>query len=289
MWGIVIVYLLKGVGSYVSSYLMADVGQRVVMDLRNALYRHILGQSAGFFAHRTTGELMSRINNDVGQVQQAVSEAVGDLARESLSLVGFLGLMLYYDRGWVIVSSRARGDQFIRWCGWGARAADDAAPGAPRTFPSAGRGVNGPPHREGLRDRNPRSREVRQAGAQLFQPNEGDGGAGQPAAAMEIVGGIRWRRALSMAARDRRGPADHGEFASFFTAVFLIRPGEVCFRQRELQQAIAASERIFEMLDAPTEVKEQPERTPLAPFGTPSPFERSVSRTRAIRRRSCAA
>ena len=42
-WAIVGVYLLKGIGSYVSSYLMADVGQRVVMDLRNALYRHILG------------------------------------------------------------------------------------------------------------------------------------------------------------------------------------------------------------------------------------------------------
>jgi ABC-type multidrug transport system fused ATPase/permease subunit len=49
-WMIVAVYLLKGIGSYASSYLMADVGQRVVMDLRNALYRHILDQSAGFFA-----------------------------------------------------------------------------------------------------------------------------------------------------------------------------------------------------------------------------------------------
>ena len=46
--GIVGLYLVKGVGSYVSSYLMAYVGQRVVMDLRNDLYRHILGQSAGF-------------------------------------------------------------------------------------------------------------------------------------------------------------------------------------------------------------------------------------------------
>ena len=71
-WAIVGVYLLKGIGSYVSSYLMADVGQRVVMDLRNDLYRHILGQSAAFFAQRTTGQLMSRISNDVGQVQQAV-------------------------------------------------------------------------------------------------------------------------------------------------------------------------------------------------------------------------
>src|SRR5712692_6266694 len=96
-WAIVAVYLLKGIGSYVSSYLMADVGQRVVMDLRNALYRHILDQSAGFFAHGATGRLLSRINNDVGQVQQAVSETAGDLARETLSLVGFAGLLLYYD------------------------------------------------------------------------------------------------------------------------------------------------------------------------------------------------
>src|SRR6476646_10191712 len=96
-WAIVSVYLLKGMGSYASSYLMADVGQRVVMDLRNELYRHILGQSAGFFAHGTTGRLLSRINNDVGQVQQAVSETVGDLARETLALVGFASLMFWID------------------------------------------------------------------------------------------------------------------------------------------------------------------------------------------------
>src|SRR5258705_4748082 len=56
-WGIVAVYLLKGIGSYVSSYLMADVGQRGVMDLRNDLYRHILGPAARFFAHGATGRL----------------------------------------------------------------------------------------------------------------------------------------------------------------------------------------------------------------------------------------
>ncbi len=84
-WGIVGVYFIKGVGSYVSSYLMTGVGQRVVMDIRNQLYRHILGQSAAFFAQRTTGQLMSRIGNDVAQVQQAVSETIGDLARESLT------------------------------------------------------------------------------------------------------------------------------------------------------------------------------------------------------------
>ena len=88
---------MKGLGSYFSSYLMTDVGQRVVRDLRNALFRHILGQSAAFFGRRTTGQLMSRINNDVGQVQQAVSETVGDLLREALALVGFAALLFYYD------------------------------------------------------------------------------------------------------------------------------------------------------------------------------------------------
>src|SRR3954451_13689023 len=100
---IVFVYLLKGIGSYGSSYLMADVGQRVVMDMRNALYRHILDQSASFFAHGATGRLLSRINNDVGQVQQAVSETAGDLARETLSLVGYAALMFYYDARLTIV------------------------------------------------------------------------------------------------------------------------------------------------------------------------------------------
>src|SRR5581483_11925787 len=101
--GIVLVYLFKGVGSYVSSYLMADVGQRVVMDMRNALFRHILDQSASFFAHGATGRLLSRINNDVGQVQQAVSETAGDLARESLALVGYAALLFYYDARLTIV------------------------------------------------------------------------------------------------------------------------------------------------------------------------------------------
>src|SRR3954469_8918372 len=100
---IVSVDLLKGMGSYASSYLMAGVGQRVVMDLRNALYRHILDQSAGFFARGAPGPLLSRINNDGGQVQQAVSETAGDLARETLALVGYSTLLFYYDARLTIV------------------------------------------------------------------------------------------------------------------------------------------------------------------------------------------
>ena len=58
---------------------MEDVGQRVVMDVRDQLYGHILGQSASFFGRNAVGQLLSRVSNDVGQVQRAVSETAGDL------------------------------------------------------------------------------------------------------------------------------------------------------------------------------------------------------------------
>ncbi len=96
-WIVLGVYLVKGVGAYFSVYMMTDIGQRVVRDIRNKLFRHILDQSAGFFSRKSSGSLMSRITNDVNQVQQAVSETLGDLLRESLALVGYAGLLFWID------------------------------------------------------------------------------------------------------------------------------------------------------------------------------------------------
>ena len=101
---ILVAYLGKGLGSYFSTYLMTDIGQRVVRDLRNQLFGHILNQSAAFFARRTTGQLMSRITNDVNQVQQAVSETIGDLLREGLSVIGYAVMMFYFDWRLALVS-----------------------------------------------------------------------------------------------------------------------------------------------------------------------------------------
>ena len=94
---IVALYFLKGIGSYFSGYLMEDVGQRVVMDLRDRLYGHILGQSASFFSRNSVGQLLSRVSNDVGQVQRAVSETAGDLTRESLALIGYAAVLFWID------------------------------------------------------------------------------------------------------------------------------------------------------------------------------------------------
>ncbi len=89
--------LLKGLCLYYSNYIMSYVGQGVVTDLRNQLYRHVLGQSMGFFSLNSTGRLMSRMNSDVEQVQEAVSTSITDLCRESVLLIFLIIWVLYID------------------------------------------------------------------------------------------------------------------------------------------------------------------------------------------------
>jgi subfamily B ATP-binding cassette protein MsbA len=88
---------LKGLCLYLSNYKMSYVGQGVVTDLRNHLYRHVLSQSMGFFSLNSTGRLMSRMNSDVEQVQEAVSTSVADLFRESALLIGLVVWVFWLD------------------------------------------------------------------------------------------------------------------------------------------------------------------------------------------------
>ena len=273
-WAIVGLYLIKGIGSYVSTYLMASVGQRVVMDLRNDLYRHILGQSASFFSQRTTGQLMSRINNDVGQVQQAVSETAGDLARESLALVGYGALLVYYD-AWlavfcfisapIIVYPLVRLGQRVRRT---TRRSQEAIEQLSHVSAEAFTG-----HRI-VKAFGSEAKEVEKfgrAGYHLYRINMKVMAAlSTLPPLMELIGGVAMAGALWYGSREiAAGGLSLGEFTSFIAALFLMYgPAKKLSRvNANLQQAIAASERVFEMLDLHTEVAEKPGAPALAPFG----------------------
>lgn len=90
-------YLAKGVGSYLSTTLVASVGQRVVTDLRNALYEHVLGQSFSFLSRHSTGSLMSHITTDVEKIQAAVAELAGDVLKEGLAVLGLVVVLFLKD------------------------------------------------------------------------------------------------------------------------------------------------------------------------------------------------
>ena len=273
IWAIIGLYLLKGIGSYVSSYLMADVGQRVVRDLRNALFRHVLGQSAGFFAQRTSGKLNSRINNDVVQVQQAVSETAGDLARETLSLVGFAAILFYYDP-WLtvfclisaplVVYPLVRLGQRVRRT---TRRSQEAIEQLSHISTEALTG-----HRivKAFSTEATEADKFARAGEHLFRTNmKVTAALSSLPPLMEWLGGLAMAGALWYGSREiAAGDLTMGEFASFLAALLLMYgPAKKLSRvNANLQQAVAASERIFEMLDIHTEVTEKPDAQPLAPF-----------------------
>lgn len=94
---VITIYMLKGLCNYVQIVLMSFIGQRVIADVRNQLYRAIQGQSMSFFTKHPTGILMSRITNDVNSMQGTVSEAVTSLLKDSFTLVCLVFVIFYRD------------------------------------------------------------------------------------------------------------------------------------------------------------------------------------------------
>ena len=88
-------FLLRGVASFVSDYYMADVGQRVIKAIRTELFDHLLRLPSSFYDRNASGQLLSCLTFNVDQVANAATQAVTVMIRDSLKVVGFLGLMFY--------------------------------------------------------------------------------------------------------------------------------------------------------------------------------------------------
>lgn len=95
--GVVAIYSVRGVGRYFASSIMQAIGQLAVRDIRNELFAKLQRLSVGFYQSRQTGQIMSRVTNDVTVVQDAVSIVVYDFVRESLTMTALLGVVLYRD------------------------------------------------------------------------------------------------------------------------------------------------------------------------------------------------
>ena len=91
------IFLIKGVFYFIYSYLLEWVGQCVIRDLRNRIYAHLNRLSLSFFHHTPTGELISRIINDVNLLQGAVSHALIRILRDFVSVIGLLGVIFVMD------------------------------------------------------------------------------------------------------------------------------------------------------------------------------------------------
>ena len=263
--------VFKGLGAYFSVYLMTDVGESLVRDLRGQLFGHILGQSAAFFSRQTTGSLMSRTTNDINRIQQVASQTVGDLLRESVTLVAYAGLLVYYDPGLalvcvtgapVVVYPLIRLGQRVRRT---TRRSQEEQAHLSHITAEAFAG----------------HRIVKAFGGEFYERQRFDRAANdlyrinmKVTSTFSVLPPLmEWLGAFGIVAvlyygtnEIASGNLTSGEFTSFVAALLLMY-GPIKKLSRvnaSIQQAIAASERVFEILDTHTEARDRSCAKPLA-------------------------
>ncbi|MBM3244814.1 MAG: ABC transporter ATP-binding protein [Candidatus Omnitrophica bacterium] len=92
---VLLMFLFKGFFNFWQSYLMSDIGQLVVRDIRAKLYSKLQSLSLEYFTQKRGGELISRITNDVKLVENAVSYGSTDLIYQTLQVVVFFGISVF--------------------------------------------------------------------------------------------------------------------------------------------------------------------------------------------------
>jgi subfamily B ATP-binding cassette protein MsbA len=103
-FAVLILFLLKGIFNFLQSYIMSDIGQRVVRDIRSQLYKKLHSLSLEYFSRKRSGELSARITNDVKLVENALSYGLTDLIYQSLQVILFTFLIFFIHPRLALVS-----------------------------------------------------------------------------------------------------------------------------------------------------------------------------------------
>ena len=93
--GILAIFVARAALGFVGDYAMAWVSNNVILDLRQIMFARMLALPTRYFGDNLSGRLMSRIANDVGNVAASASTALTSFVKDSLSIVGLLGWLLY--------------------------------------------------------------------------------------------------------------------------------------------------------------------------------------------------
>lgn len=91
---LLLVYLLAGAASWLQTFIMAGVSQRVVRQMRQQLFEHIQKLPLSYFDAHTRGEIMSRLSNDVETVSQTLSTSTAMVFSSVITVIGAVSVML---------------------------------------------------------------------------------------------------------------------------------------------------------------------------------------------------
>ena len=276
-------YIVKGIGRYFQSYLMAAVGERVIARIRRELYSHIQGMSLSFYAQIHSAELMTRVVNDVNRLARLSSTVLVMGVRQVGTIVALLTVMFL--REWVLALI------------------------AVLIFPAVGvlfRTVGRKLYKIGKRSQEKMS-ELNIVLQEAFTGNKIVKAFGRERLQQDRFDGVN-ERLLRLALKDHRvdelaeplmeilgalgimgaiwyggyrvisGALTPGEFFSFTAAVILLYgPVRQLGRMMNtVQQSRSSVERVFEILDTPPTIADRPGAEPVRDFHDRVVFE-SVS------------
>ena len=89
------VFALKGIGKYIQTYYTSYIGQDVVRKLRDQLVSHLSYLDMEFFRKTHSGEILSRVTNDIARIQMVVANIIPDLIRETMIILALTGYVIY--------------------------------------------------------------------------------------------------------------------------------------------------------------------------------------------------
>jgi len=279
--GILGAFLVKGAADYAGNYLVNFVGLSAVTDLRQRVFDKVLRHGFEFFELHSTGRLISSIMNDIDKVQLATSHMLADFLRQSFTVVWLLLVLVYNDWKLALVSltllpfvllPTARIGLRIRRT---TRRAQDAAAELTHILQEAVAGHQvvksfGAEEHESQRfraaARRLRSNNLRYVAQQaLASPLIEFFGA------VTIVGLLTYARSQIKA-----GEMTTGQFTSFVIALLMLYEPvkRLTGIHNIFQQALGASQKVFEYLSRREEVRERPGARPLEGFRDSIVFDR---------------
>ena len=284
-FAIVMVFLTKGVCEYLANYLVNYVGFSSVTDVRNVVFDKVLKQGAQFFEAHSTGKLMSSIMNDIDKIQVACSHILADFLRQTFVTVGLLLVVLTKDwrlavvsltlLPFVLVPTRRIGKRIRRTT----RGAQDNAAELNQILQET---LSGHQVVKAFGTEAFESKRFRAAGHKLLKSNLRY--VLQQALAsplIELFGALTICGLLLYAREQIKGGAmTPGEFTSFVIALLMLyEPVKRLVGIHNIfEQAIGASQKVFEYLDHAEEIAERPGAKKLVGFTQGVTFDNVVFR-----------
>ncbi len=260
--GIIVVTLCKGLASYAQSYLMTYVGVRAITDIRHELFTHLLQLPMKFHLVTSSSHMLSRVINDVNWIQNSVASTLKDLFQSSLIFLFLLGSIFYLNWQLTLFSLAVLPLTVYPIAKFGKRMRKFSTRGQERTADMA---LVLQENLTGIRVVKGFGREVHE-GQRFDQMNEAffrtTMKSTQVSAltnpVLEAIGvlgiaGIVWYGG-SQVIEGQEGWTPGG-FMSFLTAVVLMYTPikRMAGANNNIQQALAAAARVFQVLDQPTE------------------------------------